>query len=400
MVTRRVSDRFCWLPLVALVACTGSDSGCGTQPIELADEMPFRDGWEVAAEVDFVHTDADGSPLITELLIGGTRTNDNFVNRGDVVVLFDGPPDRMKIEMRPFVAASDEDSARVQLDRIELWAYEGSVVAPHRKDAEDSCLDGWRAGCQIRVWEDGATQREVSGADLRITLPPDFRGKIDVQTEDNNAVSDYLNRADVCIEGLPGSASVSLQSGRAWVSLADAISPAPTCPAADVAACEAWTGTDAEGNEVAQPWAPECPCAAGGHAFGGVEVDTRDVDAADVLIDVPPPLWLALSLENRLVDTLDRDCEAGVVLDADGLDADVSDSDAIFRGSYNFPGSPAIEGAGYRISARSGTCGPVAHTDAPEQFVGKGNGDEQPTERRGFLEVCSDCALPCDELVR
>jgi len=316
-----------------------------------------------------------------------------------VVVTFDGPPDIMTVELRRFTAASTEDSAREQLALIQLWAYEGTLALPDDKDPAQACLDGWRSGCELRVFQDALTQREVVGADLRVTLPADYRGTVHVETEDDAAVGEYLDRGDVCIDGLPGSAEVKLHSGRAWVRLQGDVSPAPTCAPDDVAACAAWTTPGPDGAPVSTPWAPECPCLSQGDGFGRVVVDTREVDAADVVVDLPTTLWASLGLENRLVDARARDCTVTVSLPEDAVVLEDLGSPVQARGAMNYPGQPAWNGAGYRVSIRSGTCGPVGYAEHPDDFEVEG-GDAQPSERRGDLEVCSGCIVQgCDELV-
>ncbi len=360
------------------------------------DERPFRDEWVQEAVIDFVHTGPDGEILISDVIIGG-QGGDNFGNRGDVIVRFDGEPDIMTVELRRFVMAGSQVSAAEQLGGLKLWAYEGTVALPDQKDAEDECLDEWRTGCQLRVYADALLQREVSGADIRVTLPPDFRGLIDVETEDDSAHSDYLNRGDVCIDGLPGSADIVFNSGRAFVRMAEDVTPTPTCPAQDVAACETWTTPDENGEPVLTPWTSDCPCTTAGHQFGRVTVDSRNVDPADIVVDVPTELWGSLLLENRFSETTDRECEARLSLPESILELDPQDSAARIVGSMNYPGYPAISGAGYRIALQSGTCGPVGHTDAPEDFDGDGPAS---SERRGYIEVCTDCIIEsCDALV-
>lgn len=376
----------------------GGPGACGGENHPVADERPFRAEWTQEAVIPFVHTGAEGEILISKVSIGGPAGPDNFANRGDVVVLFDGAPDTMTVDLRRFTMASSDASADAQLDLLGLWAYEGSLLLPRDKDADEQCLGGWRSECQLRVYAEAQTQREVAGADIRVHLPPDYRGVVEVQTEDDSALSDYLNRGDVCIDGLPGSADVHLQSGRAWVRLADEVTPTPTCPAADVAACESYSVLDAEGQPVAAPWASECPCVASGHAYGRVTVDSRNLDITDVKVDIPPGLWGSLKLVNRLTEALVRDCTATVSLPGEDLELDVPNNAAAAGGLMNYPGESAVSGAGYRLSLQSGTCGPVAFTEGPDGFVGRGG--EQDVERRGDLEVCSGCIeLGCDALV-
>ncbi len=371
-----------------LVACT---------PPPVAPEQPFRDAWSTEAEIEFLHADADGLVLISTLSIGGVG-GENFANRGDVIVNFDGPADTMIVELRRFAQASTEHSAFDQMAELGLWAYEGAVVQPEDKSNDDSCLDSWSAACELRVFQRRYTQREVMGADIRVTLPAGFRGELDIVTEDDDAGPDYFNRADVCVDGLTGSATINLNSGQAWVRVSDDINPTPTCPPQDVAACETWTTPDADGQPVSTPWAPGCPCLAGSHLYGGVVVDSTNFDYTDATVDVPGTLWTALDLENRLSGRLDRECEAIVDLPADRLMLDTRDSDAAVRGDNNFPGVPATGGAGYRVNLESGDCGPVAFSTGPQDP--RRIDGEQASERRGFLEVCDGCIeQSCNALV-
>lgn len=73
------------LPLL-LTACPG--------PTELDELEPYRGDWITLTSdpLPFVHTDGDGTPLISTITIGGKPVrsggNENFANRGDVIVEF------------------------------------------------------------------------------------------------------------------------------------------------------------------------------------------------------------------------------------------------------------------------------------------------------------------------
>lgn len=380
---------------------SGADEESGASPFRRG---PFRDEWQVEADLDFIHTDADGAPLIYALSIGGLATDDNFANRGDVIVNFDGPPNRILVELRRFTFASDESEAQGDFDDLSLLAYAAPLARPQDQDPADDCVaSGWQNGCEIRVYYDGITQLARSGADIRVTLPPDYRRSITVTTEDAVAEAEYANRGNVCISNLHGSAEITLQSGNAWVSLADDVTPVPTCSAEQIAACEAWTVEDAMGNQIPAPWAPECDCiAVGGGEFGRLELSNTDDAASNVEIDVPEGLWAAIRAESQAPDqdAAGERCEATVSVPQFAPSDVGNDFPWEALGSANYPGPPAIMGAGYSIVASSSACGPVLFTEQPEDYVGPDGEDLQASEERGNLEVCTGCITqPCDDLV-
>lgn len=364
---------------------------------------PFRDEWRVEADLDFVHTDAGGAPAIFDLIIGGTQTNDNFANRGDVIVSFDGPPNRILVELRRFTFTTSEAVAQLDYDDLSLWAFAAPLGRPQDQDPADDCvLGGWQNGCEIRVYYDGLSQLERAGADIRVTLPPDYRRQITVVTEDNDEEEDYLDRGNVCISNLHASASVQVDSGNVWVSLAPDATPAPTCTPAQIQACEDWTIDDG-GVPVPAPWAPECDCiAVGGGLFGRLEVDNRVGTSSNVTVDAPSALWSAIRAENldEAQDPTGDHCEAAVTVPGFEPGPVGNDFPWQAQGNVSYPGSPAISGAGYSVQLSSSRCSEVAFTADPADYVGLGNGAAQAVEERGNLQVCSGCIVQgCNALV-
>jgi hypothetical protein len=71
------------------------------------------------------------------------------------------------------------------------------------------------------------------------------------------------------------------------------------------------------------------------------------------------------------------------------------------KGTINYPGEPATNGAGYNIQLTSKDCQAITATENPDDFVGKGLGTEQDTEERGNMTVCSGCirGQSCADLV-
>lgn len=391
------------VPCLALAACVIGVTGCPEGPPGIADRSPYRDGWAVEVDADFVHTESDGTRAIFDMTVGGREDGDNFANRGDVIVNFDGPANRILVEMRRFTFSTTEDSAEVDFDDLSLWAFASSVGRPQDQDPADDCSGSWQNGCQIRVYFDGLSQLERSGADLRVTLPADYRQKINIATQDNIEEEDYLNRGNVCISNLFASANVETESGKVWATLNRAVTPAPKCSQEQIDKCESWTVEDEMGNQVPAPWAPECDCiAVGGGEFGRLAVESRDETAADITVDIPEGLWASLKAENQGDGQEESGEHCDATIEVGNFVPNETGNDFSWQafGNANYPGMPAISGAGYTVQAISSSCEPVAHTEDPADFVGTGNGEDQASEERGNVRICTNCITQsCDELI-
>ena len=208
--------------LVSLAGCgqcggssngdSGGDDGGDDGDV---DSRPFRDEWRVVHDGAFAAYDEDGEPRITKISIGTPDpSGDNFVNRGDVIVDFTGEPGRIVIELRRFTFASSQASAEDVYGRLGLWTYDTDVGTPKRPeemDADADCTgvdEPWRDNCAIYVYYNGQNQLARSGADIRVTLPPDYRQELAIATIDNVAEDSYPNRGDVCISNLNATATV------------------------------------------------------------------------------------------------------------------------------------------------------------------------------------------------
>ncbi|MEM6992031.1 MAG: hypothetical protein AAF721_16090 [Myxococcota bacterium] len=395
------------LMAMPLVACTGSSSD-GTP-----DRRPFRDEWRVEADVPFVHTDSEGMLQIGDITIGGREFNDNFANRGDVIVNFDGPADKILVEFRRFTTNTSPDAAELDFDAMSLWAFNSGVGQPTKPDQVDPEADcvagGWLAGCGVRVYYDGQTQLARAGVDIRVTLPSDYRRTVNVITEDADEDGDYLNRGNVCVNGSNGTVDVEMQSGKANIIVSDDATPAPICglppntksnPSPEIQMCD-----DLMVMGAASPWdtnpgddGTSCPCSMTGE-YGVVKVESDASASTDITVDLPAGLWSSITVEN-LGDTPD-DC-TGQISVPGLIQADLGNEfpwEA--KGSVSLPSDAIVPGVGgYNIQARSGQCGPVAFTEDPSDFVGVNNGSMQDNELRGNVEVCTDCirASSCDDL--
>ncbi len=380
---------------------TGNSGGDGGGS---GDAQPYRDDWREVVNQPFQVQDGDDI-LISELIIGN-EGGDNFRNRGDVIVQY-ADTDRITVEMRKFTMVQGQGLADDDFDKLSIFATTGSLPSrPYALAPEDNCVDPagqmqWPDGCRIAVFYDGQTQVDRSGADLRVTLPRDFIYSLVIETEDNDADSDYQNRGNVCVEGLPGSADISLSNGSAWVILDPSMSEMPECPPNLRTACE-------EAN-----WDPDaCDCLAQGFSFSQVKVATNDAQAADAIVDIPPggDFWVGYSMRNdgqnlpgddspgALCEAVVEDSAGSVILN-EGID--LGQSPNANQGSINYPGQPAVEGAGFSILLTSDTCAAPLGTEDPDNFAGVGNGPEQDSDERGNMTICSGCIrnTGCAELI-
>jgi len=389
------------LALPVVTACPGDDGSQGE-----GNSRPFRDEWRTVINQPFETIAEDNSINIQSITIGDSG-GANFNNRGDVIVQYHDEP-RIIVEMRKFTMVESQGLADEDFDKLSIWGSTATLPPPpFPLEDDDNCVDPenslpWQDGCQIAVFYDGQQQPDRSGADLRVTLPRDFIYDLSILTADNLEDSDYQNRGNVCIDGLPGSADVELQNGTAWVIMAENASEMPTCPADDRAMCEAAN------------WDPTCPCLAPPSMipFGQVTIDSAGGQAANGVLDIPGggDFWATYNMRNDGQNAPGNDepgalCEA-VVEESVGTvrvdeSIDLTQSPNTNQGSINFPGSPATEGAGFNVQMNSDQCSVVLATEDPDNFVGAGEGATQDSEERGNLTICSGCArsIGCGELV-
>lgn len=399
---------------LSMLALTGS--GCsddGKDPTG-GDLRPFRTDWVAEVDMEFPYLSADGVEQISSITIGGRESSDNFANRGDVIVNFDGPPNRIKIEVRRFTMAKNEAMAMENFAKLQLWAFTGSSLRPPSQlDAANDCTKGeaWQNDCEVRIYFDGLTQIARSGADLRVTLPANYRRTIRVVTEDNVADDDYHNRGNVCVENLAGTADIDVESALVFVTLADEITPMPQCesyaiengedPKAFIEECD--QAVDAEGNPA--PWNPMCTCMAQVGDFGRVRVTSQGSDATDITVDVPDGLWTRVIAENQGMMQMKagEHCTATVTMNNYVVDDTIGGESGRdpWRnlGTANYPGMPAVNGAGYSLQVTSANCAPVSATESPEDFDPAA--EDQESAERGNIQVCTDCirARSCEELL-
>ena len=249
---------------VGVIGCSPGEEPLG--PLFVYERSQWQ---EVVAPLPFgddVTTVRIGGPL--ESVGGGT----NFANRGDVIVQF-WERDEIAIEYRPFTMARHPDFAEAAMDALVVFAHRGSLTRPDDVTNDDDCLQTWGDGCHIRVWENAFNQAQRTGADLRVTLPADYGGLVDIETSD--AVDDaYHRRGRICVEDLPGSLEGTTEYADVFVTLADGISVAPACSEEEREECWA-TG-----------WDDSCTCL---DRAGRVGVSSS-LGAVNATIDVPERL--------------------------------------------------------------------------------------------------------------
>ena len=364
---------------------SGDESSTGAPGVGL---RPFRDDWRTVIDQPF---SADVRSVIV-----GDEGRDNFNNRGDVIVRYADAP-RIVVEMRRFTMATSQAEADADFERMSIWGTDAALPQPPYDLAPAfSCVDPmgqtpWRDGCQVAVFYDDTMQPSWTGADLRVTLPRSYIYDLLIATEDNDFDSDYQNRGNVCVEGLPGSVDVSLSNGSAWVILDENMPEMPECPADLRAECES------------SNWDPStCGCFSQGYAFSQVLVRSNDGQSPDATVDVPAgDFWVAYNMRNDggtpCAAAVDDD--VGTVTLAAGVDLDAAPWANM--GSIDYPGEPATEGAGFSIQLVADACAAILSTESPEDFGGQGSGPEQAVAQRGNFRICAGCArsLGCEGLV-
>ncbi len=413
------STRFtCLFSSLVALNCTAGGTGCGGGGSDGgASQAPFRDSWSVVHEGAFDMIDADGNPLITRLTIGRELgAADNFYNRGDVIVEFNGEPNKIKVEFRRFAYTDTEESAKDAYKKVLFYAYalSGSPKQPSQMDAEDQCggedEDGnplpWQEDCSILVYYDGITQPQRVGADVRVTLPPDYKELVAIETSDNTADDTYPNRGDVCVSGLNGKLDVALQNGQAFVSTNPSIVPSPTCPPDGIADCEMFDDvTNNADPNVPEPgsdaWSSKCLCVNQMYDFGGISVKSSEPFAANLTADIPADLWSAFRVENAGKNEKGgKNCPSAV----EGLgDVEYTQNDANepwnLQGSANIPSKSATVGAGFRVELVSAGCEPVSSVESPEAW--DPDNPDPKAELRGNAKVCAGClqGKTCEDLL-
>ena len=379
--------------LMLASSCNGDSPGIG-------EFEPYRTGWMTVVDAaPFPYLDGEGNVQIGSVLVGGSEYNDNFANRGDVIVKFTGPDNQITVEMRKFTFAETEEDAQTDFDKLFPWIYSNSPTSPKQPaemdPAADCILSGWQNGCGVRVWYDGQIQPGRLGADIRVTLPASYRQELIITTEDNTLEDTYQDRGNVCVENANASVDVGLVRGVAYVIASPDLTPGPSCSAAEIQNCEEYEDPD-----TMQPaaWDPNCAC----QAFGSFVVETYQAGASNISVDLPATVWASLNLDNKAPADEAAACTANIDIPGVVIDEGSADKDYQSRGEINHPSDAAIAGGGFNVRLSSESCGPRQFTEDPSDYGGPDGEEDQESEERGNLLACSGCLRQtgsCEDLM-
>ncbi|GEM_PF-1234248 len=425
--------RFAALSILSFGLSLGCDSVTANE-----QNLPLDEEWvTVIDNVIFPYTqDFVKKPYETNLvntLNIGRRTGSNLVNRGHVEVIyskeFNGKADpnnmpNIKVEMRRFTTAHDDNDAKAQMEKTKLYAF---TAAPSDKVPDESYEDKrceqpwvpspdnytvWPDGCFLTVYYDGLTQPLRDGADLRVTVPAAWRGKLNINTSDNIQDTPYPRRSNVTVTDLAGSVEVEFDEGVANIRLADDFLEVTNCTAEDIQTCrdvgwnlaDAMSCSTAEGKDdptclgldkEADCAANEncvwngCPCKSDN--FATIKVSSSSNRSGNITVDMPPGIWATARLQNQdsaLSPASDPGCTAKVECgDFTSCDIDAAGSEMPWEivAELNDLGDDNIAGSGVQITAVSATCGYVEVAEDPEDW------DNGEVVARGNINLCSGC---------
>jgi hypothetical protein len=365
MMTKRLLPLTLFAAATMLMACEN-----GTTSTQPGTRAAYADDWRME-----VSGPAAG---VTRLVVGGRTTKDNFANRGDIEVRYVAGTDQITVEMQRFTIANKAEDAEAAFGRMHMWAYNiASPAAPKDSDAERACFSEGQATCFIRNYYEGQLQPARDGVNFRVTIPAGWPGKLELVTEDNlqEGIETYPSRGDVLVDGLSGSLAVSLDSGNVQVRMDPNTAHYAGCASND--AC------------ISMDHAPGCGCT----EPTNVTIANRPGQASDITVDVANPnAWYTMVLENRGSFSAGSDfiCDATIQCSAFedcAIDPDYASLAYQERAEVNYPGEPAIEGAGMRIALTSESCADIVYAEGPDDY----DADSFPDDHRGDIMVCVGC---------
>jgi hypothetical protein len=383
--------------LLALTAATLTGCENGKPPPGGNDGlMPQHAKWEKV--VDALPFPLSGDAAINQITIGRREYSENYANRGNIEVLFDHPEETITVEIRKYTFGDEVDAFGDEaagtpgtFDRLSLWAFigGGNPSPPSAQNPADDCTkDTWKDSCAIYAYYDGKSQPGRSGMDFRVHLPTGYRGKLFVTTEDNaDDEQSYPRRGNVTVDGLCSGGEINFEAGRANIKMCRELTPAPTCDAASIAACEDYV--DPNTMEPA-PWAKECPCG-DGQFFGQLLVRAPQPWAANITVDIPDSVWLNSTLQNTST-MKPHDCKPEIEACVDQQIPCTMNADDEYAptAEFNYPGPSAPQGAGFNLTVISGGCTAIPFVDDPAKWKPEEEGDPEE-ELRGLLKVCTGC---------
>jgi hypothetical protein len=351
-----------------VISIAAISTGC-TPPEDPDIRAPYVDDWQTEAELP--------AAQFAALSIGNRLSSDNFSNRGNIEVIYEAGTDKITIEMQRFTVASSEDAAQSAFERMQYWGYNlSSPEKPGDGLALDACDQPDHDTCYVRAYYDGLFQPVRDGANFRITVPAGWAGDLDLTTSDNldEGIDTYPDRSDVTVMGLNGNLAIDLDSGNVAVSMD------PNIP--HYAGCAATQTCEDMG------YVMGCGCS----EPTNVSIANKPGQASNITVDVgAADNWYTMILENRGTFSSSDDFVCTATIDCDAFADCLIDPDypqeSQERAEVNFPGLPAADGAGIRISLISEACANIRYVEGPENY-----GDEMlPEEKRGELRACVGC---------
>lgn len=353
-----------------VISVAATSTGC-PQPDDPTDiRAPYVDEWVTEAELP--------AAQFTSLSIGDRLASDNFSNRGDIEVLYEAGTDVIKVEMQRFTVASSEADAQGAFDRMYYWGYNLSTPEkPSDAILLDGCDQPEQDTCYIRAYYDGQFQPVRDGANFRITVPIGWEGDLELTTSDNleEGIESYPDRSDVTVDGLNGNLTIDLDSGNAEVRLDPNIAHYAGCGSSQT--CED------------MGYVMGCGCS----EPTNISIANKPGQASNITVDVgSADNWYTMILENRGTFSSSDEFVCNATIDCGSFDECVIDPDYAAlesqeRAEVNFPGMPAIEGAGIRLSLVSEACANIEYVNGPEDY----DSESMPEEKRGELRACVGC---------
>ena len=333
------------------------------------DRQPFDDAWREELVLPAAAFD--------RLIVGGTRTGDNFDNQGDLEVRAVEGVDTITVELRRFTVATNLHDAELSLTRMHLWAYALAEPTTPRPELDvDACATTQARFCHLRAWYDGPLQPVRDGADIRVTVPAGWPGALELETRDNLGETGFPQRSDVTVDGHAGDLSARLGSGRAQIRLAREFPHYPGCAL--------------ESECVAAGFNPDCGC----EGFARIDVRAHEGEAADITVDAPASLT-SFAVLHEFLPPEDPEPWPGCAVeiacedfDACALDPATASTPATARAAINYPAGVDPRGPelGVGITVVSHDCRTVEVADGLGDWV-----YGPSSERRGNLRLCSGC---------
>ncbi|MFO7564152.1 MAG: hypothetical protein R6X02_16015 [Enhygromyxa sp.] len=365
MTTRLLS-----LPLLVVaatsLACVNQDDG----PDVGEGREPYIDSWRVEA--------SGPASQVTSLQIGNRLTSNNFANRGNIEVRYESGIDQITIEMQRFTVAKTQADADAAFGRMHLWAYD--IASPKPPTADDATKACWAEGvtrCYVRNYYEGQLQPVRDGVNFRVTIPAGWNGNLVLTTQDNlgEGIDSYPDRSDIIVDGVAGNLTVNMDSGNVAVRMDPNTKHFASCPSNDTC--------------VEEGYAMGCGCS----EPTNISIANQTGQSSDITVDVGnPDAWYTMLLENRGSFSASDDFVCTATIDCGPfetceIDSDYASLEFHERAEVNYPGEPAISGAGMRIALVSESCSNITYVNGPEDY----EIDEFPADKRGDLHVCVGC---------